>query len=366
MSLRATRAEINSAAFISNLNIFRQKIGAKKLCLAVKANAYGHGLVPIAQLAQDNNIDMLAVAGVDEGIALRRAGITTPILVLSPFVRQEVSLIFQYKLTPMLTHLDYLEDIEKFSLQYNHRLPIHIKINTGMNRVGFSATSVREQLKDLWDNPAVSIVGIGSHFACADEKTEASIQQTTKQIKLFQRVLDELQDLLDKDVIIHMANTSATINFAESHYDMVRVGIGAYGYPLDQDLGLRPILNFKTKVVYSQKIAKGEIVSYGGTWVAPEDTNIALLPVGYGDGYPRALSNKGSVKIEDQYFPIIGAVCMDMLMINTGDQLIPKETDVLIMGDDQLLNAEQLAKKINGISYEMLTSISERVPRLFL
>ena len=366
MFVKATRAEINSKAFISNLNIFRQKIGSKKLCLAVKANAYGHGLLPIAILAQNNKVDMLAVARVDEGIILRRGGITIPILVLSPFIKQELKFIFEYKLTPMLTHLDYLEDIKNFSLQYKYPLSIHIKINTGMNRVGFSTVAIKQQLEPLLNNSSISITGIGSHFAYADEKTELAIQKTKEQIEMFKIAIDEISDFLDNDVIIHMANTAATINHTESHYNMVRIGIGAYGYSLAQDLGLIPILNFKSKVVYSQKITKGESVSYNGTWVASKDTNIALLPIGYGDGYPRSLSNKACVKVGTQYFPVIGNICMYMMIIDTAEDLIPIETDVLIMGNDALLNAEQLATQIGSISYEILTSINERVPRIYI
>lgn len=365
MSLRATRAEIDLSAFSSNIAFFREKINAEKICLAVKSNAYGHGLVAIAKAGVENGIDYLAVATIDEGINLREEGVTIPILVLSPFVKREISLLFKYKLTPFLTHIDYLDQIILYAQQYKYPLPIHIKIDTGMNRSGFKKEDFLEAFSILKNTKEITIEGIGTHFSSADEDTVLGKTQTDKQIQNFNEILDLIKDQLSDNIIIHAANTGGIINYPNSHFNMVRLGLGAYGYPLSSKGILKPVLSLRTQVVHSQKIKKGEVVSYGATWKAFQDTCIALLPIGYGDGYPRLLSDKGQVKIEENYYPIIGRICMDLTIINTGNVLIPKETEVLMFGNDALLNAEFLGESINSISYEMLTSISERVPRIY-
>jgi len=364
MSLRATRVEINKNAFINNLNFFRELINNKKICLAVKANAYGHGLIGISKIAEEFGIDYLAVATVNEGIILRNNNINTPILILSPILDQEISVLFEYKLTPIVSHIESLTIYLRYSEKLRFPFPIHLKIDTGMNRAGFSIDTFELAFERILKEESLIIEGICTHFYNADELTEEGKIHTLKQIKLFQEITTRIKQRLDYNIICHIANTYGTLYYPEAYFDMIRIGLGAYGFP-NKNFPLIPIMTLKSQIIQSKKIKKGDIVSYGAIWKASNDTNIALIPVGYGDGINRALSNCGQVKIDNKYFPIIGRICMDMLIVNTGNILFPRETEVLIFGDDPILNAESIAKILNTISYEILTNIRDRVYRIY-
>lgn len=365
MSLRATRAEINIDAFCHNIAEIKRYIGFdKKVCLALKANAYGHGSVNIAKYAKE--VDFFAVACIDEAIKLRDNNILKPILILSPFLKIEIELLFEYDLIPIITHLEFLDEFERCAEKFQKSLPIHVKVNTGMNRVGFDYKNITSVLEKIHNISFLTLAGICTHFASSDGKDDDSQRITQDQLSLFQTLVQNMKQKYGNHLIVHAANSGGVISYPDSYFDMVRVGLAAYGYPYRTSVNLKPVMNLKSKIVFTKKIQKGEFVSYGASWRASENTNIALLPIGYGDGIFRSLSNTGFVKIDDKYFPIVGKICMDLMMIDTGDEEFPLEKDVLIFGNDPNLNAETLGTQCDTISYEIMTKITDRVPRKYI
>ncbi|MGL4367955.1 MAG: alanine racemase [Brevinemataceae bacterium] len=363
MPLGATRAEINISVLIDNIRRIRNFIGRnKKFCFVLKANAYGHGLVETAKYIE-SYIDYAAVASIDEGIRLRESGISIPILILAPFLKREVSLLFKYHLIPLLTHLDFLDEIERISIELKRSLDVHLKVNTGMNRIGFEAEEFDDVLEKIKDSSFINIKGICTHFSSSDELSLQSVAITKKQIMVFETIISKMRGIYGRELIVHAANSGGALNYNDSHYDMVRVGLAGYGYFNNSPIELLPVMDLKSKVVFSKKLKAGESISYGASWTAKRDTHIALLPIGYSDGISRKFSNGGNVKINSEYYSIAGRICMNLMLINTRDNFIPIETDVLIFGNDKELNAESLAKQIDTIPYEILTSVSPLIYR---
>ncbi|MGL4393773.1 MAG: alanine racemase [Brevinema sp.] len=363
-SLRASRAEINTSKLLLNIRKIHNHIGInKQICLAVKANAYGHGLIGVADATKDV-VDYFAVAIVDEAIALRQAGIKNPILILSPFLADEIPLVFEYDLIPVLSHGFFLDQFQQYATQYQKKLPIHLKINTGMNRNGFEMDEVLPILEKIDAMDCFELEGVCTHLAISDEPTLDAKQITLDQVSRFQDIVSKIKDKFPR-ILVHAANTGGALFYEESLFDMVRVGLGAYGFPSKSALDLDPVMSFKSKIVLTKHIKKGEFVSYGATWYADTDTHIALVPVGYADGIFRSLSNQGQVKIAGGYFPIIGRICMDLMLVDLGDNQFEIGEDVLIFGDDEVLNAETIAQECGTISYEIISKIANRVPRIY-
>lgn len=363
MGLRATRAEINLSLFKQNIQIFQNKLGSeRKICLAVKGNAYGHGLIPMSHVAQ-NLVDMLAVATVDEGVQLRESGIICPILLLSIHTREEIPSIVSYHLTPLISHDYFLEDYQYWAYHFQCSLAIHIKVDTGMGRAGFFIEEVLPVIKKIQQCPNLLLEGIATHFAVAGDGLDGQTF-TEQQIHLFSQLINSLKSQQINIPYIHAANGAGILHYPSSYFTMGRFGIGAYGY--EDYSGLKPVLALKTKISIIKTIKKGNSVSYGCTWKAPNDTQIGILPIGYADGYFRNLSNKGKVLINDTFYSVVGRVCMDQMMI-----AIPKlpnalGKDVLLYGDHPNLNAHTIAELSGTISYEVLTAIAARVPRKYI
>lgn len=361
MDLRATRVEINISQFHHNLLVFKKMIGDKPLCLAIKGNAYGHGLVSMAFHAQEF-VDVFGVATVGEGIKLRENGITQAIFVMSSHVENEIPLLCQYKLTPFVSHGVYIDKYQYWAEYYQMMFPIHLKIDTGMGRSGVMPDNALFIAQKILDSPNLILEGLCTHFAMADESESI---YTSQQLQIFQKIIDTLQLNGISPPLIHAANTAGIINFRESHFTLARLGIGAYGYANHEEIA--PVLSFKSKITIVKTIPKGYTVSYGCTWTAQKTTTIGIIPVGYADGYQRSLSNKAKVMIKGQLYPIIGVVCMDQIMVELpNNSQLWLEEDVLLYGNDSYLNADTVARWANTISYELLVSIAERVPRIYL
>ncbi len=368
--MRASRSEISLPNFYHNLNFFRSQLKATtKLCLAVKGNAYGHGL---SELSLRSPVDSFAVATVEEAAALRQAGIKQPILLLSPHLRKEIPYICELELQPLLSHCAYLPDYQTQAAKHNMRLRLHLKVDTGMCRAGVLPDKVLQLAQQVRLNHALELYGLCSHFA----SIESDPVQTQRQFECFQRIVQQLHRHGIAVPCVHIANSAAAIHYPESHFDMVRIGIGAYGYCVDVP-ELLPVLILKTKIGLVKKVPRGAKVSYGGTWVAPRDSLLALLPIGYADGYSRLLSNRGQVLFRDQLCPVVGNVCMDQMMIDLTEWAAQAQSqddavalEHLLEQDVELLgphfNAQDMANQTNTIPYEVLTSISARVPRLYL
>lgn len=362
MDLRATRVEINIAQFQQNLLALKNIVQQRPLCLAVKGNAYGHGLTSIVEYAKDI-VDIFAVATVGEGIKLRDSGVTHPIFVMSAHLECEIPLLCQYRLIPFVSHPNFLQQYQYWSEYYKIILPIHIKVDTGMGRAGAMPNEILSLSQQISLYPNLLLEGICTHFAMADDIDDSF---TNQQINLFQEIVTTLQQHGITPPLVHATNTAGIMHYPSSYFTLVRAGIGAYGYNTSYK-EIQPILSFKSKITIVKIIPKGHGVSYGGSWVAKKDTTVGVIPVGYADGYMRSLSNKANVIIDGMLCPVIGKICMDQIVVELPNfEKNWLETDVLLFGNQQGLTASTVAEWADTIVYEVLTSISERVPRIYI
>ena len=360
-------AEIDLKLLENNIQIIRSMTKNIKLLTIVKANAYGHGIVEMSKQLERLNADALGVATVEEGVKIREAGIKIPIVVLFQHFRNESEDVCKYDLTPIISSCECLDEYDRFLKKYNKKLKLHIKVDTGLNRMGVKPKEVLDLAKKVLSYNTLEIDGINTHYAASDTFDDVSKEFTERQIRIFSEVLDNLKTNGIKINNAHTANSAALLYYKNAYFDMVRAGIVVYGYTEKlHDFGFKPILNLKSRIVLTRKIKKDETVSYGMTWKANKDTKIALIPIGYADGLSRKLSNNWEVKIKDKYYPIRGKICMDIIMADIGNNdNIKEEDEVLIFGDDERLNANTMANKIDSISHEVLVRIGERVKRVY-
>jgi alanine racemase len=365
-----TYATVNLTALAHNLSCIKRYLSPDCEVMAiVKANAYGHGAEETARALARQGIGRFAVASLDEGIALRQAGISASIVVLGALFEEQVSDLVAHKLTPVVSDGQILPALAKAARSHTAPYPIHLKVETGMGRLGFSS----EELLSLLDNPLLrnplQVEGMMTHLADADGKDGTF---TERQLGAFRAVVDQIRQRGISLPLVHAANSAAIVRFPDAHFSLVRPGIMLYGYHtlpatvLAPDL--RPVLSLHTKIVQLRTIPRGGTVSYNGTFVATRPTRIAVLPIGYADGYSRQLSHRGSVLIRGRRASIVGLVCMDMIMVDVTDiaQLHVGETATLIgqQGGESIL-ADEVAGWIDTIPYEVLCGIGSRVPRLY-
>lgn len=358
-----TVLEIDLAALEHNYNYMRSKIGAStKMLGVVKAFAYGSDSVKIATRLEKLGVNYFAVAYTKEGITLRKGGITKPILVLHP-QSSNFEEVIAYNLMPNIyskyTLNTFITTAEKLQ-QKNY--PIHLKINTGLNRLGFSIEEIDWIVNKLTTTQSTKVEGIFSHLGASEDAAEKDF--TLLQIKNYQKALDKILPQLAYKPICHLCNTSGIINYPEAHYDMVRTGIGLYGYgnSAKEDKNLIPVGTLKTLISQIHHIKKGESVGYNRGFIATKNTKTATLPLGHADGINRIYGKqKTSVLINGKLAPIIGNVCMDMLMIDVTNVDCNEGDEVILFGKEK--SAEEFANNAGTISYELITSISQRVKR---
>lgn len=360
-----TVLEINLNAISHNLNFFKSKLDPKtKMMVMVKAFSYGNGGYEIAKLLSHHKADYLGVAFADEGIALKNAGIELPIMVLNPETTSFQAII-QHQLEPEIYSLKGLNAFLKIAGQKKLKdFPIHIKIDTGMHRLGFQEHDLPELIAQLRDNPTVMVKSILSHLATSDDALHTEF--ALSQIGLFEKLSSILMSQLQVKPIRHILNTSGITNFPQAQYDMVRLGIGLYGISNDEDeqKQLETVGTLKSVISQIRTIQRGESVGYGRRFMAEGETKIATIPIGYADGISRALGNGiGYVTIKNKKAPIVGSVCMDMLMVDVTSIDCKEGNEVVIFGKDPTVS--HIAKLLNTIPYEVLTSISQRVKRVF-
>jgi alanine racemase len=361
-----TVMEINLNALLGNLNFYRSKLkqGVKVMAM-VKAFSYGSGTFEVANMLQYNKVDYLAVAYIDEGVALRDAGITLPVMVLNPEA-SAFDKLTQYKLEPVIYSFGLFDNYIKYAQDRNVlNYPVHIKIDTGMHRLGFENFEI-ETLCDLLEvNPYVKVESVFSHMVASDASQHDLF--TLTQIQNFEIAYKQIEDALGYSVIKHISNTSGIVRWPNAQYDMVRLGIGLYGIdaaiPTSEE-ALQPIASLKTSVSQIKKVLAGETVSYNRSGSLLKDGKIATVRIGYADGYLRAFGNGvGKMLINGSAVPTVGNVTMDMCMLDvTGVEV--KEGDEVIIFNDQL-RIEELATQIGTIPYEILTNISQRVKRVY-
>lgn len=359
-------AEIDLDALTHNVRGLKRQANGASLAAVVKANAYGHGAVAIARAALEAGAERLAVICVDEGEQLRRAGLNAPILVMGHSPLSDAGRIVQLRLTPTVNSWEMALALAEAAAQEGVVQPVHLKLDSGLVRYGLPPQELVPLAEAIRGLPALTAEGLFTHFASADEGEKAFTHQ---QYQLFLEVAQRLSWI----PIRHVSNTATLLDMPEMSLEMVRPGIGIYGcYPSSQvsnGLELRPVLALKSRIVRLTRLAPGQTVSYGRTWTAPRPSLIALVMCGYGDGLPRALSNRGSLLVRGQRAPIVGRVCMDMCMVDVTD--IPEvglNDEVVIIGrqGEASLPVEEIASLCGTISYEVLCGIAPRVPRVYV
>ncbi|MNK12654.1 Alanine racemase [compost metagenome] len=357
-----TVLEVDLNALAGNLQFYRSKLApGVKVMAMVKAFSYGSGSFEIANLLQYHKVDYLAVAYADEGIALRKAGIKMPIMVMSP-EPSAFDAIVRFKLEPELYNLEILKSFISFVPEFDY--PVHLKIDTGMHRLGFEEPDLPELLKVLTDTKKIKVASVFSHLVGSEEGMHDEF--TKHQIALFKTVADAIGRALDYKFIKHISNTSGVSRHPEAQLDMVRIGIGLYGFDggLKNNKGLQTVAVLKTTITQVKQIKPNETVGYGRKGLLPEGGTIATVKIGYADGYSRAFGNGvGSMLIKGKLVPTVGVICMDMCMLDvTG--LDVKTGDEVIVFNDQL-TISKLAEQIGTIPYEILTNVSQRVKRVY-
>ncbi len=367
---RPTAAVINIGALEHNFNEVVRRVAGRKILAVVKARAYGHGAVAVSRRLLGFGADMLGVALVEEGMELRQAGIDAPILMMGSLFPEQAEVLTDLRLTPVVFTMNTARALSRAAQKLKTSVSVHVKIDTGMGRIGIAPEEADEFLEMLRGLPGIDIQGLMTHFADADlrEKVFAS--------KQIDRLAALVQRLTEKGIsvpLIHAANSAAVLSYQDSLFTMVRPGLMLYGYsPLEagaSQFDLIPVLSLVTRIAYLKKVKAGTSISYGRTFVTKRDSLIATLPVGYADGYSRSLSNKGEVLIRGRRVPIVGRVCMDMCMVDVTDiPGVSEGDDTVLIGsqDDERITAEEIAAKTGTIPYEVLCGISGRVPRIYL
>ena len=383
--MKGNQARIYLSNLEYNIRQIKNTIGKAKLCVSVKANAYGHGDIIIARKAVETGTDYLAVSSPAEGRRLREAGITEPILLFGLSVPETISEIVAYNLSPFVCDSEYIDalnasaesvgrlktDIRRLSRGY----PVHLKVDTGMGRIGCRPEDAADLAAYIEKSRYLYLAGMCTHLCVSDSLAPEDIDYTQKQIRLFKESIESVKKAGIEPGLCHCSASGGTVMYPDAVFDMVRTGILAYGYfPSEQvrgakkSLDLKPVMELCASIVSIKTVEKGEPISYGRTWTAPKKTRIATIGIGYGDGLPRRLSPGLHVNIRGKNYPVVGRICMDQCMVDIGlEDEIQRWDDVCIFGfQKNCLGADTLADIAGTISYEILTGISARVPRIIV
>ncbi|MDD3627270.1 MAG: alanine racemase, partial [bacterium] len=364
-------AEIDLKRLTENIHKIQKflKPGTKYLQV-VKADAYGHGAIEVSRTALNNNAYYLGVANADEGIQLRLAEIYSPVLVLSPSTSDEIEYLLNYNITSSVSSFEFAKVLDESAKKQNKKVNIHIEVDSGMGRTGITIDSAEKEILRIAGLKNILIEGIFSHFPSSEipEDPFAHIQ-----VNEFKQLLLHLKEKKLTIPLIHFANSGGILNYPRSHFNMVRAGLLTFGeYPggeLKKIISVKPVMSFKTQVVLLKKFKKGDTISYNRSYKLKNDSLIAVLPIGYGDGYDFLLSNKGTVLIKGNEYPIVGRVTMDLTMIDIGKNNSIKIGDEAILigkSGKKEITAEDIAKKIGTINYNILCSVGKRAPRIYL
>ena len=387
------KAIIHIKRFKENIKSVKARIGQNgRICVPVKADAYGHGALEISKASLESGVYCLGVAAVSEGAILRKGGIKAPILLFSQPHPDEIPLLIKAKLTTFISDEAFATALSKEAASARVKMPVHIKIDTGMGRIGCLVNESLALARHIKKCSGLTLTGTATHFAVSDSSNLHDVEYTKTQITRFKKAVNAIRAAGINPGIVHAANSGAVILHPDSWFDMVRPGILLYGYkavqeyeaPLDhlkkltklKTILVEPVMELKTTVALIKKIKKGESVSYGRTWIADEDTYIGILSVGYADGLPRLASNKWQVLINGEAYPIIGRISMDQCCINLGPKPDIKRWDeAVVFGTDVvpedpakqviLQNAAELASLVRSIPYEITCNVSKRVPRVY-
>lgn len=365
--MRPTRVEIDLSAIKHNLSIIREHTKGRVM-MAIKADAYGHGAETVGRFVQERSlVDMLGVSCMEEGLQLRKAGVSLPILIFGLIAGSpdEVDAVFTQNLIPTVVDMAPVEALVHGSRRFNRPIAVHVKTDTGMGRLGLPPEKTLGVIETLASLREIRISGIYTHFPVSDEPDSTF---TKAQIRRFIEFSNRIASMNIAVGLRHMANSGAVINYPESFMDMVRPGILCYGLYPSQDmprkLDVRPAMTLKTAIMFVKRVRKGTGLSYGLTYRPERDTTIATIPIGYADGYPRSLSNTARVIIAGRHYPVVGRICMDQTLIDLGDDAYPVGQEVILFGPDSI-TAATVASWGATIPYEVTCEMSRRVPRMY-
>ncbi|MFV1990159.1 MAG: alanine racemase, partial [Acidimicrobiales bacterium] len=356
-------------AIAMNLDALQVHVGAAHVMPIVKANAYGHGIVAVARKLAGLDVHSLGVAYLEEALQLRLHGVETPILVLGGFAARQVSTFLEQNLTMTVPSLEKLRQVDEAAAALGRQARVHLKVDTGMERIGVHYYNAGALLEEAARSRNVHVEGIYSHFANSDA---ADLSSARVQLDRFNEVCAFYDQASLPTPLRHMANSGAILQLPESHLDLVRPGIMLFGvYPSAEALRsipLVPAMTWKTSVVYFKVVTPGHPVSYGSTWQSSVETRLVTLPVGYGDGYFRAMSGSAEVLIHGKRYPLVGRICMDQVMVDIGSDSAHNGDEVILMGASEgaSISADELANWAGTIPYEILTNINARVPRIYV
>lgn len=382
--MRTTKAIIHLGNLKSNVASIKKLLKNNvKMCVAIKADAYGHGAVPCAKAAVESGADYLAIATVDEGIELRTNGIKVPLLLLSLCSPEEIPDAVRYGLTPFIFDSEYIQLFAGVCRSVGIKeFPVHLAVDTGMGRIGCAPKQAGKLAAEIVKTGVLALGGTGTHFALSDGTSKAAVKYTRNQYEEFKTAIKSIRKAGIEPGICHCSNSAATLNNPEYHMDMVRPGIICYGYYADEvskeflesrkiKIDLKPVMTVETSVCAIRPFAQGKSVGYGCTWTAQEDTDIAVLPVGYEDGWFRRFSQEGiKVSINGKGYPVRGRICMDQCMIELGkDHKVKRWDKAVLFGckeDGALQTADDIARITGTIPYEITCGISKRVPRIYV
>lgn len=364
---RPTWAEVNLGNLEHNFRQVRSRLKPQiKVLVTVKADAYGHGLIPVSHRLSVCGVDYLGVASIDEGIKLRKAHIKTPILVLGLILKQDIQSLFTFKLTPTICDYELAVALSRKATALNKHMRLHIKVDTGMGRIGVAHQDALELIKKIHKLKYVVIEGIFTHFPFAD----SGRRFTAFQIKLFYKLVSDLRECGIVIPLVHAANSAGLISHQDSHFTMVRPGLVVYGLYPKPGLGinLKPVLSLKTRVIFIKQVPAGYGISYGHVYITKRLAYVVTLPVGYGDGYPRNLSNLGPLLIGGRRFHVSGRICMDQVMVDVGKFKPRLGDEVVLIGKQgkKKIAVEELADLAGTIPYEIVCGLGSRIPRIYI
>lgn len=361
--------EINLSALRENFRAIRAHVAPAKIMSVVKANAYGHGLTQCARVLAEEGSDYFGVAIVEEGVRLRRAGVSTPILIFGGIFTDQLGVYLDYDLDITASSVEKVRLIDATAAGRGVRARVHIKIDTGMGRIGVRPESAEKLIEETLRARHCELIGVFTHLATADERDQSF---TREQLEKFLQVCSYFERRGLPMPQRHVANSAAVLGPPMSYLDMVRPGLALFGVTPAKHLcgvvPLQPVMKVSSRVVFFKVVTTGSTVSYGRTWKAERATRVVTIPVGYGDGYPRALSNRGEVLIRGKRYPIVGRVCMDQIMVSVGDDEAFNGDEVVLIGPqgDANISVEEVSESIGAIPYEILTALNLRIPRTFL
>lgn len=363
---RPTWAEINLKNLEYNLLQIKKRVTlGTKIMVTVKADAYGHGLIPVAKRLSACGVDFFGVASIDEGIRLREAGVRVPVLILGLILKKDIAPLFKYNFSTTVCEEELPKALNNMARNLGKRVNVQVKVDTGMGRIGVQHYDAYNLVTKIGKLKHINIEGVFTHFAFADLNKEFTFYQ----IDLFDRLIKKLEKDGIKIPLVHAANSMGILDYKNSHFNMVRPGLITYGlYPKDNlRIKLKPVLSLKTRVVFIKNVSRGIGISYGHDYITERATRIATLPIGYGDGYPRNLSNKAEVLIRGRRFKMCGKICMDQIMVDLNSAEIKVADEVVLIGvqGKEKITAEELALKSGTIPYEIVCGLGSRIPRVY-